>query len=63
LLGTLAVFLCLSLLVLLLLNPPPDRQAQELIEHDFMASHLVLTLWAGYGLILLGTIITEKKTA
>jgi hypothetical protein len=55
LLGLLSIFLCLSLLVLAILNPPPDRQGSELAAEYFPASHLVLTLWAGYGLVILGS--------
>jgi hypothetical protein len=47
--------------MLVLLNPSPDRQS-ELGAVFFTASHLVLTVWAGYGLILLGSIFARDKT-
>jgi hypothetical protein len=46
-----------------LLNPAPDGASMELVERFFSASHLVLALWAGYGLALLGTFLTEPKEA
>lgn len=57
----LAIFFGLSFLMLVLLNPSPDRQS-ELGAVFFTASHLVLTVWAGYGLILLGSIFARDKT-
>ena len=60
-LGLLAVFLCLSLLMVALLNPSPDRSSLGLVERFFSASHLVLAVWTGYGLALLGTILTRAE--
>jgi hypothetical protein len=62
LLGLLSTFLCLSLLVLAVLNPPPDRQASELDAEYFLPSHLVLTLWAGYGLVILGSATRRQNS-
>ena len=50
LLGLLAFYLCLSVLMLFLLNPPPARQVWELVELFFPPSYLVLALSTGYGL-------------
>jgi hypothetical protein len=63
LLGLLAVYLCLSLLLVALLNPSPERYDFQPAERFFSASHLVLAVWAGYGLALLGTIIARPKHA
>ena len=60
-LGLLAVYLCLSLLMVALLNPSPDRADLQLVERFFSASHLVLAVWTGYGLALLGTILTKPR--
>jgi hypothetical protein len=57
-LGLLAVCLCMSLLMVALLNPSPDRSSLPFVDRFFCASHLVLAVWAGYGLALLGTIMT-----
>jgi len=60
LLGLLAFYLCLSLFVLILANPPKDRAAVELIELYFSPSYLILAVWTGYGLVLAGTGLTRK---
>ena len=57
----LAVYLCLSLLMVALLNPSPDRADLLLVERFFSASHLVLAVWTGYGLALIGTILTKPR--
>jgi len=56
-----AIFLGLSFLMLVLLNPSPDRQSVEMVAMFFTASHLILAIWAGYGLILLGSILAREK--
>ena len=62
-LGLLAVYLCLSGVLLVALNPALDRQAREPVRSFFTASHLVLAVWTGYGLILLGTRLARKENA
>jgi hypothetical protein len=62
-LGLVAVYLCLSLLMVALLNPSSDRAGFQLIEKFFSASHLVLAIWTGYGLALLGTILIKAEHA
>jgi hypothetical protein len=62
-LGLLAVYLCLSLLMVALLNPASDRASFQLVQRFFSASHLLLAIWAGYGLALLGTILTKAEHA
>jgi hypothetical protein len=59
--GFTACFLAMSLLMLFLLNPPPDRQAQGMVIRFFIPSFLIMTIWTGFGLILLGTIIVRPK--
>ncbi len=60
LLGLLAFYLCLFLLVLILLNPPIDRGGVGLMELYFVPSYLILAVWTGYGLVLAGTGLTRK---
>ena len=60
LVGTLALFLCFSLLLVVVLNPPPDWPAHG---YQLSSPHLVLAVWAGYGLILLGSMLAREKTA
>jgi len=47
--GVAAIYLCLGVLLLILLNPPPDRAAQELVRVFFGASHTMIALLVGYG--------------
>lgn len=51
--GITAIYLCLGVLLLILLNPPPDRQARELIRVFFTASHVCVAMAVGYGLTLI----------
>ncbi len=62
-LGLLAFFLSLSLFMIFILNPPPDRQARQLLALFLSPSYVVLTIWAGYGLILLGTFFSRPRLA
>ena len=50
--GITAIYLCLGVLLLYLLNPPPDRAAQDLVRVFFTASHTMIALLVGYGLTL-----------
>jgi tetratricopeptide (TPR) repeat protein len=51
--GITAIYLCLGVLLLVLLNPPPDRAAQELNRVFFTASHTLIALLMGYGLTII----------
>jgi len=53
-LGLLAAYVCLAFLILALLNPGVDRQTLELTKIYFSASYVILALWMGYGLVMLG---------
>ena len=53
LIGITAIYLCLGVLLLILLNPPADRAAQELNRVFFTASHTLIALMVGYGLTLI----------
>ncbi len=50
--GITAIYLCLGVLLLILLNPPPDRAAQDLVRVFFGASHSLIALMVGYGMTL-----------
>ncbi|HXG46925.1 MAG TPA: tetratricopeptide repeat protein, partial [Methylomirabilota bacterium] len=54
LIGLTAIFLCLSLFLLNLLNPAPDRQSRDLNRVFFTASHVMIAMGIGYGLTFLG---------
>jgi len=53
-LGLLPVYVCLAFLMLAVLNPGVERQSQEINKVYFSASYIVLALWMGCGLIILG---------
>ncbi len=62
--GCTAIYLCMGVLLLILLNPPPDRQARELIRVFFTASHLFVAMGVGYGLTLIAaTLAMHYETA
>jgi thioredoxin-like negative regulator of GroEL len=54
LIGITAIYLCLGVLLMILLNPSPDRQSQGLVRVFFTASHTCISLLVGYGLTLIG---------
>jgi Protein O-mannosyl-transferase TMEM260-like len=51
--GLAAIYLCLSVFLLILLNPAPDRQSRDLNRVFFTASHVMIAMGIGYGLTLL----------
>jgi tetratricopeptide (TPR) repeat protein len=51
--GITAIYFFLGVLLLILLNPPPDRAAQSLVRVFFTASHTLIALMVGYGLTLI----------
>lgn len=55
--GLSGIFLCLGPMLVFLLNPPPDRQARELIRVFFTASHVVVSIGVGYGLALFASFL------
>src|SRR5262249_43966685 len=52
LIGVTAIYLCMAVLLLILLNPPPDKQSQQLVRVFFTASHTLIALLVGYGLTM-----------
>ena len=58
-LGLLAAYVGLAFLLLAVLNPSTDRQTWELSKTYFSASYVVLALWMGQGLVLLGAWLTR----
>jgi hypothetical protein len=52
-----ASFLLHTILVLIMLNPPPDRGAWSMAILYFLPSYMILTIWAGYGLAFLASVI------
>jgi tetratricopeptide (TPR) repeat protein len=61
--GVSAIFICLGPMLVLLLNPPPDRQARELIRVFFTASHVLVSMAVGYGMALLAASLATHYQA
>jgi tetratricopeptide (TPR) repeat protein len=59
-LGLAVVYIGLALLLLILLNPQPDRQSKDLNRVFFTASHFMLSMWIGYGLALIGAFLLTQ---
>jgi thioredoxin-like negative regulator of GroEL len=62
LVGITAIYLCLGVLLLILLNPPPDRAAQQLVRVFFTASHTIIALLVGYGIALVAAFMATHYT-
>jgi hypothetical protein len=60
-LGLLPAYICLAFLMLAMLNPSVDRQSTELTEVYFSASYVILALWMGYGLVMLGVRLARPE--
>lgn len=58
--GLAGIFFCLAFILMILLNPPPDRQSQELNRVFFLPSHALVGLWAGYGLSLIAALLATQ---
>jgi len=63
LVGLTAIYLCLGVLLLILLNPPPDRAAQQLVRVFFTASHTLISIFIGYGLVLVSAYMATHYQA
>jgi thioredoxin-like negative regulator of GroEL len=61
--GVVGIFICLGPMLVFLLNPPPDRQARELIRVFFTASHVLVSLAVGYGMALLAASLATHYQA
>ncbi len=56
------IYLCLSVLLVILLNPSLDRQSRDLTKVFFTASHVMVVIWIGYGLTLIAaSLLTRFK--
>jgi hypothetical protein len=58
--GLAAMYLCLGVLLMILLNPADDRQSKALIRPFFTASHTLFALCVGYGMTLFGAMMTTQ---
>ncbi len=58
--GLVAMYLFLSVLLIVLLNPSPDRQSRDMNRVFFTASHVMISLCVGYGLTLFGALMVTQ---
>ncbi len=56
--GNTAIYACLAFLLLILLNPQTDRQSRDLTKVFFTASHVTLAMFMGYGITLIGAMMS-----
>lgn len=62
--GLIGMFMCLGMLLLVMLNPTPDRQSTQLNKVFFTASYVPVSLWVGYGMTLtLAWLLTNFSSA
>jgi len=59
--GLVAFWISVTLLMLIEINPPPDRQAWEMAGQYFAASYAILAVWFGLGLIIVGAKLTSPR--
>jgi tetratricopeptide (TPR) repeat protein len=57
--GLFVIYLGLAALLLILLNPAPDRQSKELNRVFFTSSHVIIAMSVGYGLTLIGALLQQ----
>lgn len=60
LVGLSAIYLCLAVLLLILLNPGVDRTSKELVKVFFTSSHTIIALAVGYGLSIVGALLVTR---
>ncbi len=60
LIGLSAIYLCLAVLLLILLNPGIDKSAKELVKVFFTTSHTIIALAVGYGLSIVAALLVTQ---
>jgi hypothetical protein len=58
LIGLAALYLCLGVLLMILLNPTPERASADLVKVFFNNSHTIIATLIGYGLALTSAYMT-----
>ncbi len=54
------LYLLLGILLTIFLSPTPDRQMADLVKTFFIASHAVVALMIGYGLVLMAALMATQ---
>ena len=60
--GLMPVFLSLTMLIAIVLNESPDRQTTALSSPYYIYSYIVLMIWAGQGLMVLGRWLAKPES-
>jgi tetratricopeptide (TPR) repeat protein/phage shock protein PspC (stress-responsive transcriptional regulator) len=55
--GLTSIWIGLAVLLLIILNPSADRQSQDLNRVFFTASHVMISLFIGYGVAIFGALV------
>src|SRR5438045_8136338 len=58
--GLAAMYTCLAVLLIMLLNPGTDRQSKEMSRVFFTASHVMISLCGGYVMTLFGVMVATQ---
>jgi hypothetical protein len=58
--GLVAIYLCQGVLLMILLNPTPDRASADLVKVFFNSSHMVVAGLIGYGLALIAAFMATQ---
>ena len=53
--GLVAIYLCIGVLLMILMNTSPDRQSADLNKVFFITSHGIIVIMAGYGMALIAS--------
>lgn len=61
-LGLVALTASLTMLIVAMLNAPPDRQAAELVAAYYTPVHLLMALGMGHGLVIIGCCLSRPAT-
>ena len=58
--GSFAIYICLAGLLMILLNPTPDKHGRDMTRVFFAASHVVLAMWIGFGSTLFCALVARR---
>jgi hypothetical protein len=60
--GLAAIYVCLGVLLMILLNPTPDRSSADLVKVFFNSSHTLVAVLIGYGIALaMGCMVAQYE--
>jgi len=58
--GSFAIYICLAGLLMILLNPTPDKHGRDMTRVFFAASHVLLAMWIGFGVTLFCGLVARR---